>query len=255
VSQVPTPTFSTFESLCVRLDLSSTSITILVVYRPPASSKSKFIEEFSTILDTFSLQQHVHFPTHTSSHTLDLLLTRLSSQLISSVSLVDLGISDHHAVSSTLSIPVQTRPPRITKTVRCYRSIDTAAFSNDIRLSHLYSSPACTLSSYLDQFNSTLTSVLDKHAPLKNVSVNQRTHKPFITEEIRHEKGKRSKLETIFRRTRLPSDKLNLKTQSHLVAKLVTSARRTYFQTLISNCTHQHKKLWSCFDSTFPYRP
>ena len=231
------PTFESFESLGVRLALPSTSITILTVYRPPSSSKPKFCEEFSILLesltsapselvisgdfnfhvdqpvpasdvpfldllDTFCLQQHVQFPTHTSSHTLDLFITRVSSQLITSVSSTDLGISDHLAISSSPAIPIKTRPPRITKATRCYRSIDPAAFSNDILMSSLYTCPADNLTSYVDQFNTTLLSVLDKHAPLKTMTFNQRIHKPFITDEIRLQKSKRSKLETIFRRTR-----------------------------------------------------
>jgi hypothetical protein len=190
-SQVPTPTFSTFESLCVRVALPSTSLTVLTIYRPPSSSKPQFLADFATLLetlasspsellitgdfnfhvdqsvpttdipflellDTFSLQQHVQFPTHTSSHTLDLLITRLSSQLITSVSSCDLGISDHLAISSSLSIPVKLRPPRITKSVRCYHSIDPICFSNDIKTSSLYTSPADSLTCYHDQFNSTL---------------------------------------------------------------------------------------------------
>ena len=284
ISQIPVPTFHSFESLCVRLSLPSTSITILCVYRPPSSPKSNFFSEFATLLeslssspselllagdfnfhldhpiptsdapfvdllDTFSLSQHVDFPTHISSHTLDLLITRSSSSLITSTSSTDFGISDHVAICSTLSIPIQTRPTRITKTVRCYRSIDHASFSNDIRNSSLFHSPASTLTTYLDQFNSTLTSILDKHAPLKTITCNQKTHKPFITEEIRLQKAKRSKLETIFRRTRQPADLLNLKTQSKHLAKLITSARRSHFKTLISDFADQPKKLWSCLNS------
>jgi hypothetical protein len=205
----------------------------------------------------FSFFLHFYSPAplsnsmHASSHTLDLYVTRLSSQLITSVSAIDLGISDHLAISSSLSIPNKTRPPRITKATRCYRSIDPAAFSNDILLSSLYTAPADNLTSYVDQFNSTLSSVLDKHAPLKTMTFNQRTHKPFITGEIRLQKTKRSKLETIFRRTRLPSDLFSLKPQARHVAKLITAARRAHFKSLITSFTNQCKKLWSCRDSLF----
>ena len=161
----------------------------------------------------------------------------------------DPGLSDHLAILATLSAPAYMRPPRITKTTRSFRTINCAAFSQDIQSSSLFSSPANNLDSYLTQFNSMLSSLLDKHAPLKSVSYTSRTHKPFITKEIRQEKAKRSKLETVYRRTRSPTDLQNFKKQSRLVAKLITTSRRTYFKTLISNSVNQPKKLWPALNS------
>ena len=278
VNNVPIPTFRTFESLCVRLALQSTSLTLLVICRPSSLAKSNFCSDFSTLLesltsipsefliagdfnfhvdppvpvtdtplldllDTFSLEQHVLFPTHISSHTLDLIITRSVSGLVTSISSSDLGISDHLAISTTLSIPSRTRPPRVTKTVRNFRAIDIASFSKDITESSLYACPATTLETYLAQFTSCLSSILDKHAPLKTISCNDRSHKPFITKEILTEKAKRSELETIFRRTRMPTDLLNLKTQAKRVAKLISYARSVYFKTVISKCSGQPKEL------------
>ena len=71
-----------------------------------------------------------------------------------------------------------------------------------------------SLESYLDIFNSTLNNLLDKHAPVKSVTCSSRLHKPFITEEIISEKSKRSKLETIFRRSKTPDSQTNFKLQS-----------------------------------------
>ena len=42
--------FSSFESLCVRLTVSSSSFTILVIYRTPSSSLATFNSEFATLL-------------------------------------------------------------------------------------------------------------------------------------------------------------------------------------------------------------
>ena len=168
VSQISLPVFSSFESICIRLTLVASSFTILAIYRPPSSSKCSFISDFSTLLedlviapsellitgdfnfhldppvptsdvhfltllDTFSLTQHITFPTHTSSHILDLLITRSSSNFISSVTFTDPGLSDHLAILATLSVPAYMRPPRITKTTRSFRTINCVAFSQDIQ--------------------------------------------------------------------------------------------------------------------------
>jgi exonuclease III len=109
-------TFASFECIERLLKLDSTWIRVVVVYRPPVSSVnalsvsmflsefSVYLEnlvllpgevlimgdfnfhtddlanhnacEFSNLLDTFNMSQHVSEPTHQSGHTLDLLITR-----------------------------------------------------------------------------------------------------------------------------------------------------------------------------------
>src|SRR5271163_4765300 len=79
-------------------------------------------------------------------------------------------ISDHKVILSSLSIPTNSRSSRITKLTRPINSINTVDFSNDILASCLHTSPATTLSLYLQQFTSTFSALLDKHAPLKTTS-------------------------------------------------------------------------------------
>ena len=54
IQTIATPIFSTFEALCVRISISSASYTLLTIYRPPKSSKSQFLTEFSTLLEDLS---------------------------------------------------------------------------------------------------------------------------------------------------------------------------------------------------------
>jgi len=264
--------------------------TLLNIYRPPASSKATFLLEFNSLLedfisssseliitgdfnlhvnnslapyvssfldllDTFNLTQHIAFPTHDSDNTLDLLITRSTSSLVSSTDCTYTPISDHRFISSTLSIPTNSRPPRVIKPTRKINSINITNFSNDILASTLYTSPASTLAPYLDQFSSTLTALLDKHAPLKTTSCLSRPHKPFITPEIKKEKSKRSKLETIFRRNKTPQNDTNFKEQAKIVSKLITAARRTFFRNTISTCSQQPKKLWKTLDNLLCRKP
>ena len=289
VSKSPLITFSSFEALSVQLTTSSTSYTILTVYRPPTPSLfNTFISEFSlllqdlatspseliitgdfnihvndptdacsssflTLLQTFSLTQHVNFPTHTLNNTLDLLITRSTSSILSNVSCLDPMLSDHFAVFSLISSPPHSQPPRITKQIRNIKSVNPILFSNDILASSLYSCPSTTLNAYLHQFSTTVSSLLDKHAPFKAVSCSSLPRKPFITPEIKAEKAKRSKLETLFRKNKFTSNrdsyKENFKQQAKKVTKLITAARRTYFRSLISSLHKQPKKLWSALDS------
>jgi hypothetical protein len=270
--------------------LSTAPYILLNIYRPPSASKPAFISEFTSLLediisspseliitgdfnlhvdnpsalyvapfldllDTFSLTQHIQFPTHDSGHTLDLLITRSSSSLVTSVDHTFSPISDHEVILSTLAIPTKSRSPRIVKLTRPINTINTINFSNDILASDLYTSPPTSLAQYLQLFTSTLSILLDKHAPLKSVSCPSHPPKPYITPEIKKEKAKRSKLETIFRKSKTLLNHLNFKAQAKIVTKLVTASRRIYFRNLISNCSQQPRKLWSALDNLLSRKP
>lgn len=281
----------TNESLGTRpASITTAPYILLNIYRPPLLSKTTFISEFTSLLedfisspseliitgdfnlhvddptapyvasfldllDTFNLTQHISFPTHDSGHTLDLFITRSSSTLLSSVDHTFSPISDHRVLLSTLAIPTKSRLPRITKQTRATNSINIADFSYDVLTSCLYTSPATTLIAYVAQFTTTLSSLLDKHAPLKTTSCLARPHKPFITPEIKTEKSKRSKLETIYRNDRTPLNEKNFKDQSKIVTKLITKSRRTYFRNLITTCSQQPRKLWSALDGLLSRKP
>ena len=93
---------------------------------PSAPNVSTFLD----LLDTFNLAQHITFPTHNYGHTLDLLITRSTSSLISATDHTYTPISDHRFISSTLSIPTNSRSPRITKLTRPINSVNITDFSN-----------------------------------------------------------------------------------------------------------------------------
>ena len=289
ISKITLHSFTSFEALCVKLVLASSTYTILTIYRPPDSRhESTFMSEFSTILqdlvpssseliitgdfnfhvnkpslspastfltllDTYGLVQLITFPTHYLNNTLDLLITRSNSTIFTEIKSIDPLLSDHFAIISFFTPLPLSRPTRITKQIRNFKQINPTLFSNDILTSSIFSAPASTLNAYVSQLSSILSSLLDKYAPLKTVSLSSRSPKPFITPEIRAEKAKRSHLETLYRRNKhFPNSdifKTNLKDQARKVAKLITSSRRSYFRSLISTSRNQPKKLWAALDS------
>src|SRR3989441_4536494 len=62
-------------------------------------------------------------------------------------------------------------------------------------------------------------------------------------------KSKRSKLETIFRKSRTTESRNNFKSQAKLVANLISSSKRTYYKDIILQTSKQPKKLWSTLQS------
>ena len=161
-------------------------LRLVVVYRPPSSPFNIFLAEFSALLETLVVSSgkflicgvfnlHVdcqndrnaalfldlvdsftmkcfdtHTPTHKSGHTLDLLITRNDSTLLSSLNIEDPLLSDHFAVHCSLAV---LKPPPLLRTLmyRKIRSIDLDVFRCDLANSSLCSSPSSDVSSLCSQ--------------------------------------------------------------------------------------------------------
>ena len=131
------PTYESFETMMCTLTVVSTSVDIVVIYRPPNTCFNKFMEDFSLMLDelifrpipllitgdlnihldnpalpntkkfheliaSYGLLQKVSSPTHEKGHILDVLIIRnLEGHQYSNIQVIP-GLSDHSgAVSST----------------------------------------------------------------------------------------------------------------------------------------------------------
>ena len=282
--KIQLPIYTTFESLCTKFTISSSSFTLLTIYRPPNSSQSVFISEmsslledlvsstsellitgdfnihvdipsdpfsksFSNLLEIFDLKQHITFPTHNHGHTLDLLVTRSNSTILSDLDYTIPCISDHYAIMSSISVSPHQHPSRVTKTIRSIRKINLEAFSNDILSSPIYTTTAETLDSFLSIFSNTLKCLLDKYAPLRQITTSSRKPKPFITPEILSEKSERFRLESIWRNAKTKFNKALFRAQSRHVAKLITKSRSSYYRSVIAEHQNNPRKLWSAIDS------
>ena len=135
---------------------------------------------FLELIDSFSLEQHVRVPTHQQGHTLDLLLTRSSDHSVSDVSTTQILPSDHAAIMCLLAI----RKPDPTKVViktRKVGEIDIDTFRQDILDSELYTAPSTDLNQLVEQYESVLSNLLDKHAPLITRTITCRPNAPKET--------------------------------------------------------------------------
>ena len=94
----------------------------------------------------------------------------------------------------------------------------------------------------LHLYNSELSSVLDKHAPLKSSIVTIRPAAPWFSEEIKLERRVRRRLERRWHRTRLPEDRLHFIEQNRIFNELLLSVHSQYYTKLINdNCLNQRK--------------
>ena len=239
VTQLSPFSYTTFEcSRCI-LKHPQSDLDMFLLYRPPESSLSTFFTEFGDMIEqhcscakktivlgdfnfhvddascpraahfkdlvtSLGLTQHVHMPTHKSSHTLDLILTQDSQPLEVSILGIDSSIpSDHFTVLFTLNLP-KTKRQKITKTVRKWSSMDIAAFNDDIEQRCNWSSTE-SISDLVSSYNASLNTILDQHAPTITITITRRDT-PWYTREVRHAKTECRRLERKWRRTRLTID-------------------------------------------------
>ena len=159
---------------------------------------------FLDLLESLGLQQQVRGPTHIHGHTLDLVVTRLAENIILDTPKADRYLSDHAAILCKLT---SSKPLNTVKEVKYRRtkSVDISAFSCDMGESSLCrdvlsnSHPdilsACDLDSLACNYNTTLSSVIESHAPLKTKTIVSRPTVPWYNDDILKAKLLRRKVE------------------------------------------------------------
>ena len=113
------------------------------------------IQSLNKLHISFNLVQHVTFPTHVHGNTLDLIISPKTNKIVTDHSIGPL-FSDHFLIFLTLGHPKPTRP-HTTRISRKLHSLPIPDFISD--LSSLPTSTSAEL-------NTSLSSTLDKYAPL-----------------------------------------------------------------------------------------
>ena len=202
-------------------------------------------DKFLSILSSCGLSQHVNFPTHiTSKHTLDLLITPSVSSLNPTVTYSPTSASDHYPVISTLSLSRPRPPVLTTRYYRCLKSINMLKFQLDIRSSKLLTKPPTGLSELVSCYNTTLSLLLDKHAPLKSKTVSQKPNNPWYTPALHSLKSACRRLHRIWASSHSAIDLTNLRSATNHYHASILKSKRSYYKSLISSSKSDSKKLW-----------
>ena len=232
----PPHNYKAFECSSVTLKLPSSTLTVLNIYCPPTSSKyaqpiSVFLDEFQTFLssaattlhefiitgdfnihlddplDSFSQQlpdllsstnliQHVSVSTHIHNHTLDLVITSSHTNLSPTISQSLITLSDHFTIFTHLNLTPTPPLPPSKFTIRRTKNINSIEFNNDHASSDLILHPPISLPELLDNYDSTLCSILDKNASLiTKLSKNLANLTPWYTPALLALKSARHHLE------------------------------------------------------------
>ena len=258
----------------------SKSINLTVVYRPPRSDKYKvptsvFLDEISelfaalsmtpdcllitgdfnahvdtpndptaakflSILESFGLVQHVAVPTHVAGHTLDLVITREDCDLLTCSPVAHYMISSHSTVLFPLSMAKPNRPT-IVRTCRKIKSIDMDRFRSDIESSLLLSSPAENMDNLAEQYQETLSRILENHTP----KVSIRVRDPWYSSDTAEAKLDRRRLECRWRRSKLEFDRQLFVEAQNNVSRLLMDAKTSFYSARIHELSGNQKALFS----------
>lgn len=162
----------------------------------------KDTRRFQQLLDTFGLSQSVLGPTHRDGHTLDVVITRDDlPQPTIDVRPSD-EYSDHSLVLFQLPLP---RPPLqfVDVNTRAWKGFDADGFRDDLLNSRLCAPLAefehASVDSLQDLYDSTLSTLLNKHAPRRVVRRRHQSTTPWFDSDCAAAKRKARMYERRYR--------------------------------------------------------
>jgi len=222
----------------------------------PGSDAVNIDERLASLLDIHGYQQHVtqstrHDPRQPSlrrDNLLDLVITStaLVSPLVSDVEVLDSHeASDHDLVVSNLSV-LRHKPPPIHYIYRDIKKIDIADFENRLRSSDLFTDPAGSPDSYLEQFETTVTTVLNQVAPMKTGRrPGGRRGARWLDPDAITAKQHRRRLERRWKKTGSEPDRVAYRDACRQTNKLINASRNRHRCQRIIDAGNNARQVWS----------
>ena len=106
--------------------------------------------------------------------------------------------------------------------------MDIGSFVTDLKSSQLISDPPKSLGLLLSAYNTTLSSLLDKHAPIVNkLSSHQSPSNPWFTATLRAFRSTLRHAENIWKRTQSAADWSSFKSLRDQYHKLIFSSKKS----------------------------
>ena len=106
-----------------------------------------------------------------------------------------------------------------------------------------------------DQYTSVLTSLLDKHAPLRTKKVVEKAPTPWMTSKLLDCKRSYRQLERRWRRSRSGYDRSKYRNYRNLCNRLMTEAKSQYFSNLIDENSENPRRLWDTINNILHRAP
>ena len=95
--------------------------------------------------------------------------------------------------------------------------------------------------------NESMSKTLDKHAPVYECTIKHTERPSWMDYQYVSARAERRKLERIYKRTGISSDKIKYETQRDYCLELVNSKRGNFFSNCIHKCNVNQKALFNAF--------
>ena len=250
------------------------------VYRPPASSVMKFLEdflsyvhflcsllssfvicgdfniyvdamyptvsEFKSVIDSCYMTQYIDFPTHLHGHTFDLLMAPSTFSAISDVKGSGF-ISDHKIISCLVDFPSLVILVEKVVTFRQCHKTDIDKFSSDLLAIRFIISPSDDIDLLHEQYMSNLSGLLDIYAPVKTKQLIKPV-RSWITDEYRIAKCMKRQYECAWQIDKSPESCTHLQWQINRCNHILNKNKRRFYHDLVSENCGDGKKLWQALN-------
>ena len=195
--------------------------------------------KFLDLLESMGMTQHENTPTHRAGHPLHLMITREFDCMIHSEPSSDIFYSDHCMVLAELSLH---KPALTVREVSCrkMKAIDRELF----RASRLCGDPPESITDLVSCYNTTLSDLLDKHAPLFKKTITVRPSVPWFNVAVKEAKRISRKPERIWRKTRSELDRKRFTKSRNHANHVMEQARRDYYFKFIEENSTDPRRLF-----------
>ncbi|CAG2217672.1 unnamed protein product [Mytilus edulis] len=209
--------------------------------------------KFTETLSDRGLVQHVVGATHVRGHTLDVIITREDSSIVIGIPSIeelhlcnDKGVPslDHFAVHCSLNV---NKPPKKRESMK-FRKLEEIViddFNTDINCSNFMPNQTATLDELVSTYDSVLSSIIEKHAPMQSKTITLRPNTEWHSSELRTAKTERRKAERKMRKTKLEVHKQLYKEQCIKTHKLLLKCKTDYYSDKILEIGCDQKKLFN----------
>jgi hypothetical protein len=167
------------------------------------------------------------------SNTLDLIIIATNSALSHVISHSQISPSDHYPIFCELNIQPPCPPPLTNISFRCIDAIHIPHLVRDIFSSSLINNPPSSLLALVDCYNFTLSSRLNKHAPLSTKAVHSRPSQPWFTSQLHALKISGRQSQRIWARTHSAFDLKRLRALQQIGIKLLSLRPNALFMFLL----------------------
>ena len=165
-----------------------------------------------------------------------------NDSILQSCNITDPGLSDHYAVHCNLLLQKTLFGKKLVNS-RNLLPLGLDTLSNDI-FNSFSDVQSTDLSALVDIYDSTLRSLIDKHAPQKQHWISVRPKAPWYTLEVTEQKRIRRNLECKWRSTRSLSDRQHYVNQCGVVTHLISSLKSKHYTNIINQHLLDQKVLF-----------